>query len=407
MPRGTRYSAAVPKPPPGKLREHAHVGHGSLARHHDEIVTPVAAHVGCLEIVVAGVLYGVHDGRLQAARAVVQQQAHRIRSPADAGDVETSVTVELPETDLVAVRGGGQGRRPERSRHELRKHLHALTVEADHDIGAAVSRDVSDPDRLRAPAGQVRNGRGERAVRLLGEDEDVKIVERIEVVARREHDVVSAVARNVADRHGLRPRAHPGRLVGLEESPERRREEFVGGRTLARRVDRGHRVVVRRPADGGRVDVRVDAPDRREQLLAAAHGSAVDLEAGYRRAAVRCGCGPCEADAVRSRCRRRQGRRAGRRRAGRGHRELVRARALAALVERRNLVEVGDALDDRPVRVCGGGGGDVGERRLSAARGAAPDAITRDRRARGRRIPREADALGHGHGRGQRRRRRR
>ena len=147
------------EPAARQLRDNADIRGGiRLSRHDDEIVTPVAGDVGDLKVVVARVLRRVDGRDAETADTVAEQDGHGVRTPADAGDVEVCIAVEVPEADPIAVRRRRHCRSTESSGGILREDLDAEASDTEHDVRATVTGHVADRDRF----GPVGVGRASR-----------------------------------------------------------------------------------------------------------------------------------------------------------------------------------------------------------------------------------------------------
>ena len=224
----------------GELRQDAELRNGvQLPRHDHEVVAPVAGDVGDLEVLAASVLRRVLDRRREAAVTVVEQNAHGVFAPPHACNVQSIVVVQPAEPDLVGVGHLNDGRRAEQSGRQLREDLDPVAVERQDHVGPAVTCHVPDGHRLGQRAqvcgSRVRDGARECPARLPNEDEEAEVVRRVVVVPGRHHDVVAAVARDVADRDGVRKRADRNRLVGRELRPRRGQARAGGRRNASRR----------------------------------------------------------------------------------------------------------------------------------------------------------------------------
>ena len=216
------------------------------------------------------------------------------------------------------------------------------------------------------------------------------VVRSVVVEARRHDDVVPSVAGDIADRDRLGTRTGRQSLVRLEQRGDRRRIELVGKRAFAGRVHGAHLVEVPRCVGDGGVLVGGDVPDGRERLLGAGRGGAVDVVRRDLRAAVVRGRGPPQRHLTHAGRRLRERRCAGLHRRRARRRELVRARSLGALVERRDGVVVRRSqsrrgVDERPGRRLDE------ERRVIAACDPAVNGVEVRRRAVRRCIPLELD----------------
>ena len=207
-----------------ELGEHADVRRGvELAGHHDDVVAPVAADVGDLEVVVPGVLDTGDVRCAKMACAVVEEDADGAGPPPDRGNVEPCVRIKIAEAELEAIGRRDQRRRPKRATGDLRKDLDPETRRAHDHIGEPIAGDITDGDRLervRPGTGRcVRSDRAQAAVGLSRHDED-PIVGEAEVAGH--DDVGSSVAGDVADGDCLTVASECDRLRRREERSESR-----------------------------------------------------------------------------------------------------------------------------------------------------------------------------------------